>query len=149
LLEIAGANKAKLIVIAIGDEKKRMELVETIKTHFPNLQMLVRSSNRWEAYDLMNAGMLHIYRETLDTSLRVGVDVMKMLGYAPETTERLARRFFEHDEKTLKRLSAIRNDEEYISAARKVTQELALLMKEDQGVTEIGTPATVRAYSNS
>jgi CPA2 family monovalent cation:H+ antiporter-2 len=149
LLEIAGANKAKLIVIAIGDEKKRMELVETIKTHFPNLQMLVRSSNRWEAYDLMNAGMLHIYRETLDTSLRVGVDVMKMLGYAPETTERLARRFFEHDEKTLKRLSAIRNDEEYISAARKVTQELALLMKEDQGVTEMGTPATVRAYSNS
>lgn len=135
LLEIAGANKAKLIVIAIDDSKKRLEMIETIKKHFPNLQMLVRSKDRWDAYDLMNAGMLHIYRESLDTSLRVGVDVMKMLGYSPEGTERLARRFFEHDEKTLKRLSAIRNDEEYINAARKVVEELALLMKEDEDVS--------------
>jgi CPA2 family monovalent cation:H+ antiporter-2 len=135
LLEIAGARKAKLIVIAIGDSKKRLEMIETIKTSFPNLQMLVRSSDRWDAYDLMNAGMLHIYRESLDTSLRMGVDVMKMLGYAPEVTDRLAKRFFEHDEKTLKRLSTIRNDEEYISAARKVVEELELLMKEDEDVT--------------
>jgi len=136
LLEIAGAHKAKLIVIAIGDEKKRLEMAETIKKNFPNLQMLVRSTNRWDAYDLMNAGMLHIYRETLDTSLRVGVDVMKMLGYQPESAQRLARRFFEHDEKTLKRLSAIRNDDEYINAARKVREELRLLMQEDEQVTE-------------
>lgn len=136
LLEIAGANKAKLIIIAIGDEKKRLEMIDTIKKHFPNLQMLVRSTNRWDAYDLMNAGMLHIYRETLDTSLRVGTDVMKMLGYAPEYVERSAKTFFVHDEKALKRLSTIRNDDEYINAVRKSVEDLDLLMKEDRAVNE-------------
>lgn len=148
LLEIAGARKARLIVIAIDDSKKRLEMIETIKTNFPNLQMLVRSSDRWDAYDLMNAGMLHIYRESLDTSLRLGVDVMKMLGYAPEVTDRLAKRFFEHDEKTLKRLSTIRNDEEYISAARKVVEELELLMKEDEGVAVDKTQMAIQ-YDNA
>lgn len=136
LLEIAGANKAKLIIIAIGDQKKRLEVIETIKKHFPNLQMLVRSSNRYDAYDLMNAGMLHIYRETLDTSLRVGVDAMKMLGYTPEVADRSAKTFFVHDEKALKYLSTIRNDEEYISAARKNMEELTMLVQADRVVQE-------------
>jgi hypothetical protein len=35
LLAIAGANKAKLIIIAISDEVKRLEMIETIKKHFP------------------------------------------------------------------------------------------------------------------
>lgn len=136
LLEIAGAQKAKLIVIAIGDSKKRLEVIETIKKHFPNLQMLVRSANRYDAYDLMNAGMLHIYRETLDTSLRVGVDALKMLGFTPEMADRSARTFFTHDEKALKYLSTIRNDEEYISAARRNMEELTQLVQADRLVQE-------------
>jgi CPA2 family monovalent cation:H+ antiporter-2 len=136
LLAIAGAHKAKLIVIAIGDQKKRLEMIETIKKHFPNLQMLVRSANRYDAYDLMNAGMLHIYRETLDTSLRVGVDVMKMLGYSTEIADRSAKTFFVHDEKALKYLSTIRNDEEYISAARRNMEELTMLVQADRVVQE-------------
>ncbi|NII25419.1 potassium transporter [Pseudoflavitalea sp. X16] len=136
LLAIAGAHKAKLIVIAIGDQKKRLEMIETIKKHFPNLQMLVRSANRYDAYDLMNAGMLYIYRETLDTSLRVGVDVMKMLGYSNEIADRSAKTFFVHDEKALKYLSTIRNDEEYISAARRNMEELTMLVQADRVVQE-------------
>jgi monovalent cation:proton antiporter-2 (CPA2) family protein len=136
LLEIAGAHKAKLIVIAIGDAKKRLEVIDTIKNHFPNLQMLVRSSNRWDAYDLMNAGMLHIYRETLDTSLRVGVDVMKILGFRAEVADTAAKTFFTHDEKALKYLSTIRNDEEYITAARSNMEELTQLVQADRAVQE-------------
>ncbi|WP_315821261.1 hypothetical protein [Paraflavitalea speifideaquila] len=41
----------------------------------------------------MNAGMLHIYRETLDTSLRVGVDVLKILGYTADIADRAAKTF--------------------------------------------------------
>lgn len=136
LLEIAGAHKARLIVIAIGDAKKRLEVIDTIKNHFPNLQMLVRSANRYDAYDLMNAGMLHIYRETLDTSLRVGVDVMKILGFRPEVADNAAKTFFTHDEKALKYLSTIRNDEEYITAARSNMEELTRLVQADRAVQE-------------
>ncbi|QIP12260.1 potassium transporter [Spirosoma aureum] len=132
LLEIAGAAKAKVIVIAISDEEKRLELIETIKKHFPELHILVRSTNRYDAYDLMNAGILHIYRETLDTSLRLGVDVMKLLGHRAHEANRAAKMFFTHDERTLKRLSAIRNDEEYFYAVRQNQEELERVIQADR-----------------
>jgi Zn-dependent oligopeptidase len=79
----------------------------------------------------MNAGLLHIYRETLDTSLRVGVDAMSLLGYRKYTARHLANTFFKYDEQALKRLSAIRDQEVYINEIRKSTEELELLMASD------------------
>ncbi len=93
--------------------------------------MLVRSTNRFDAYDQMNAGMLHIYRETLDTSLRVGVDAMKFLGFRAYTAQRAARMFFKLDEANLKKLSSIRDRDEYILAAREKMEELELTIKAD------------------
>lgn len=72
LLQSAGAGEARIIIIAIDNAEKRLEMVETVKKHFPNLHVLVRSTNRYDAYDLMNAGLLHVYRESVDTSVRLG-----------------------------------------------------------------------------
>lgn len=131
LLHAAGAAEAKLIIIAIDDAAKRMEMVETIKKHFPNLHILVRASNRYDAYDLMNAGMLHVYRESVDTSVRLGVDAMKLLGFRSYTAKRLAKTFLHHDEKNMKKLAAIRNPDEYISTARQYIEEIELIIQAD------------------
>jgi monovalent cation:proton antiporter-2 (CPA2) family protein len=132
LLQSAGANEAKIIVIAISDAEKRLELIETVKKHFPHLHMLVRAENRDDAYDQMNAGMLHVYRETLDTSLRLGVDALTLLGHRAYTAKRLARLFLKHDERNLKKLAAIRNEEEYISEIRKNIEEIELIIQSDK-----------------
>jgi monovalent cation:proton antiporter-2 (CPA2) family protein len=131
LLDFAGAKDASIIIIAIGSSEKRLEVVETVKKHFPHLHMLVRSTNRYDAYEQMNAGLLHIYRETLDTSLRVGVDAMSLLGYRKYTARHLANTFFKYDEQALKKLSSIRDQEVYINEIRKSTGELELLMASD------------------
>ena len=135
LLEFAGAKDASIIIIAVGSPEKRGELVETVKKHFPHLHMLVRSSNRYEAYDQMNAGLLHIYRESLDTSLRVGVDAMSLLGYRKYTAKHLANTFFKYDEQALKKLSAIRDQELYINEIRRITEELELIIQSDRQFT--------------
>jgi CPA2 family monovalent cation:H+ antiporter-2 len=132
LLDIAGAGKAQMIIIAISDEEKRLEMIETVKKHFPNLHILVRSTNRNDAYDLMNAGIMHIYRETFDTSLRLGIDALKLLGHRAHEATRSAKTFFIHDERTLKHLSSIRNDEEYVTAVRQHIEELEIIMRADQ-----------------
>lgn len=137
LLEIAGAGRAQIIVIAIGDKDKRMEMIEMVKKHFPNLYILVRSENRNEAYDQMNAGIMHIYRETLDTSLRVGIDVMKLLGHSKYEATRSAKTFFTHDEKTLKYLASIRNEDDYISAVREKIEELEQVILADREAMRI------------
>jgi monovalent cation:proton antiporter-2 (CPA2) family protein len=132
LLESAGAATAKMIIISLEPSEKRLEIIETIKKHFPNLRMFVRATNRYDAYDLMNAGMLHVYRETIDTSLRLGVDVMKTLGLPQHTALRAARKFFIHDEANLKKLASIRDTEEYIVTARSYMEELEQTLRADR-----------------
>jgi voltage-gated potassium channel Kch len=68
LLHAAGADDAKIIIIALNPADKRLAMIETVKKHFPHLHIFTRAKDRNDAYDLMNAGMLHVYRETLDTS---------------------------------------------------------------------------------
>lgn len=132
ILLAAGAAEAKMIIIAVDDAEKRLQMIETIKKHFPDLQMLVRSSTREDTYDQMNAGILHIYRETIDTSLRMGVDAMKLLGYRAYTAQRAARTFLRYDEQKLKDLSKIRdNEKEYINQAREYIEELEAIIKTD------------------
>ncbi len=132
LLQAAGAGQARIIVITLEPSEKRLELIETIKKHFPNLRMLVRAENRYDAYDQMNAGMLHIYRETIDTSLRVGVDVMRFLGYRAYAAQRAAHMFLKYDEAKLKELAAVKNQDEYISRARGYIEELERLLQADK-----------------
>lgn len=131
LLKAAGAKEASIIVIAIDDAAKRLEMVATIKKHFPHLHMLVRSRNRYDAYDQMNAGLLHIYRETLDTSIKVGVDAMTILGFRKYTVHRMAKTFIKQDELNLKQLSSIRDREEYITEVKKYIEELEVVMQRD------------------
>ena len=114
-------------------EDKRLEMIDTIKKHFPNLRMLVRAKNRFDAYDQMNAGMLHIYRETIDTALRLGVDTMTMLGHRRYSAQRAARLFFKYDESFLKQLSAIKDPDEHTTAARAYIEEIEKMMQADAG----------------
>lgn len=131
LLRAAGAGHAKIIVIALEPPDKRLETIETVKKHFPDLRMFVRAKNRYDAYDLMNAGMLHVYRETMDTSLRLGVDVMKILGFNEQAAQDAAQKFLIYDEANLKHLSAIRDTEEYIVTARSYIEELDKMLRAD------------------
>lgn len=132
LLHAAGAAKAKLIIIALEPAEKRLELIETVKKHFPELRMLVRASNRYDAYDQMNAGMLHVYRETIDTALRVGVDSLRFLGLRQYAARRAARTFFRLDEANLKKLASIKDTDEYILSAREKIEELERVLQADQ-----------------
>lgn len=132
LLQSAGAEEARIIIIAIDSAEKRLEMIQTIKKHFPHLHMLVRATNRYDAYQLMNAGILHIYRETLDTSLRLGVEAMSLLGYRKYTAKRLARTFLKHDEQNMKKLASIQSTDEYVAEARKYIEEIELIIQSDR-----------------
>jgi CPA2 family monovalent cation:H+ antiporter-2/glutathione-regulated potassium-efflux system protein KefB len=94
---------------------------------------LVRASGNEDAFELMDLGVLHIYRETIDTSLRLGVDALRMLGLRAYKSSRSARTFLRQDEKTLKGLSALRDDKkQYISSMKERIEEMEKLMAADR-----------------
>ncbi|AQG78425.1 monovalent cation:proton antiporter-2 (CPA2) family protein [Spirosoma montaniterrae] len=133
LLASAGAADAKLIIIALDTPEKSLALVETVRRHFPQLKILVRAYDRDDAYEFMDAGIEHVYRETLDSSLRMGVDAMRLLGTRAYHAERSARLFRRHDEAALAELAAVRTDrKQYFSTARRRIRELEQLISSDE-----------------
>ncbi|GAB3909744.1 monovalent cation:proton antiporter-2 (CPA2) family protein [Larkinella knui] len=133
LLKSAGAEHAKLMIIALDSPEKALDLVETVKKHFPHLEILVKAIDRDDTYDFMDAGLTHVYRETVDSSLRMGVDAMTLLGFRAYQSQRAARLFLKHDEKALAELAAVRHDrKQYFSSARRRIRELEELLSSDE-----------------
>jgi CPA2 family monovalent cation:H+ antiporter-2 len=132
LLESAGAEDARILVIAIDGPGIVAQLVETVQKRFPHLELMVRARNRFDAYELIDAGVRNIYREHLDTSVRVGVDVLKMLGHRSYTATRAAQDFLKYDEAALRSLAPTRHDmQQYISSVRAEIQSQEELLRSD------------------
>ena len=132
LLRSAGAEEAKLLVIAIDDTDTTFTAAEMAKKHFPQLTILVRAKNRMDAYDLLDLGLKDIYRETLDTSVRMGGDVLRKLGRRAYTVQRAAQNFIKYDEASMLRLAEYRHDmQNYISNVREHIAEQEELLQND------------------
>lgn len=132
LLEAAGAREAKIFISAIDDPVSNFQLVQTLQKHFPDLQMMIRSKNRMDAYELMDAGVMNVYRETIDTSVRLGVDVLRRLGMRGYTAYRAGQNFIKYDEAALKKLAAHRHDiKDYILSVREQIALQEELLKND------------------
>jgi voltage-gated potassium channel Kch len=110
LLRSAGAEKAKLLIIAIDDADKSVQLTRTVQQEFPNLTMLVRAKDRDHAYQLINLGVRYIFRETLDSSLDLSVQALRLLGFGAYRAHRAARTFKAYDEESVRHLAAINHN---------------------------------------
>ena len=119
ILKAAGADRAKILVAAIDSPDVNFDLIEKIKKEFPGLRIMVRAKSRIDAYDLLDMGIEDIYRESLDTSVRLGVDVLIKLGFRKYSATRAGQNFIKYDEAALRTLAAHRHDQEsYIFSTR-------------------------------
>ena len=119
LLHAAGADTAKLIIIAIDDEEKSLLIVETVQKHFPKLQILARAAGRDHAYRLLHHGVDHIFRETLGSSLDLSVAALRALGFRAYEAQRSAKAFRDYDEQTVRELAQYSEDESQLIAQAK------------------------------
>jgi len=94
---------------------------------------MARAFDWQDAHDLLEAGVQHVYREALDSSLRLGEDALRLLGFRAYRAHRAARRFLRHDEESLRELTSHRKDGQgYLSAVRHRIQDLERLFDLDR-----------------
>lgn len=137
LLENAGLEHAKILIAALDHPEKQQELIRNVKHHYPNIQIVARAGDREEAYDLKEMGLEYIYRETRETAVKLGGDVLKLLGTRSYAAERAKNIFLAHDDETFQELFALRKDRvQYISLAKQRNTELERLMFVDLGKEE-------------
>jgi CPA2 family monovalent cation:H+ antiporter-2 len=133
ILKAAGAEDAKFIICTINDEAGSHTLAEVVQKHFPQAQLFVRTKHRYHTYDLMEKGVTKTYRETLHTSVFMGVDVLKSMGYRSYTATRKAQEFLKYDEAAIKRLSEVwKEKDNYILSVKEEMELQEKLLKDDK-----------------
>ena len=132
ILRAAGAEHAKIFVLAIDDVEASMRTAESVVRDFPHLKIIARARNRRHAYNLMDLGIEHIFRETLLSSLAMSEQILGSLGLSDTDIEMISSSFRERDERLLLEQHAIHHSEEQlIQSARDTAEELESLLRND------------------
>jgi voltage-gated potassium channel Kch len=132
LLKAAGAEEAKLLIIAVDDPAKTIEIVETAKKNFPHLQILARSHSYLDAYELFDLGVEQVYRETFDTALRIGADALTIMGQRAYKAQRASLSFRKHNERFIKEMASHRKDHiEWIRRLKQRIEDIEQIMTDE------------------
>ena len=132
MLRAAGAGSAEVLVLAIDDVEASVRAVQIVRRHFPHLRVLARARNRQHAFQLMDAGVERIWRETFGSSLELAQQALVELGTDAETAATQVRMFRQHDESTLQAQAAVKDDEaKLIASAQASARQLESLFEAD------------------
>ncbi|MFN0098646.1 MAG: monovalent cation:proton antiporter-2 (CPA2) family protein [Gemmatimonadaceae bacterium] len=132
VMRSAGAERAKLVILCLGDAETNLALAKSIRKHFPHLTILARAAGRLAAYELIESGVTNVYRESLDSAMRLGADALRMLGRRGHASWRAAQHFRRRDEENMRRLALIFRDRAtHLSLAREAIADLEASMRAD------------------
>jgi monovalent cation:proton antiporter-2 (CPA2) family protein len=132
VLRVAGADVAKMIVIAVGNQEKSLKVIELCRKHFPHLKIYSRAKGRREAYEQKKAGADFVMRETLGSAVILGREALMGLGYRKYQAHRTATAFYHYDSQHLEDLAEVWGDKQYVLKAAERAEMLEEVLKADQ-----------------
>ncbi len=80
LLHAAHLDKAKLVVIAFGEDKQSLEVIQKVRSLAPKVPILVRTRNDDQLANLKAAGADEVVPESLEGSLMLVSQVLSLTG---------------------------------------------------------------------
>jgi len=132
LLRAAGAEHARVLVLAFADIETSVRTAQSVMRHFPNIKIVARARNRRHEYKLMDIGVEHIFRETFLSSVALGKQVMINLGIDAKDASRLADAFETYDRELIIQQHAVHHDEEQlIQTVKDAAREFETLVDHD------------------
>ena len=145
LLRIAGAEHARVLVVAVDDPEQSLKIVTLARKHFPQLQLVARARDltHWNA--LRDLGVTLVQRELFESSLESARTVLELMGQSPTRAQEMTRRFREHNIALADRMYPHHKDRaKMVAVAREGRAQLAEQMaKERQEHTEREAKAQV------
>ena len=136
LLESAGAGSARVLIVAIDNSEKTLEIVELARRHFPHLRIVARARERRDAMTLLKAGADEVVRETFEGAVQMSRRALEFLGTRPFAARQAAKRFETYDIALMRDWTRMEEqgigEKERIERVRKATEDLANLLAEDE-----------------
>lgn len=133
LLEAAGIEHAKVILVAVDGEDDALKICELVKEHFPEVKVIARARNRFTAIKLFNLGVQTNVREVFSGGLEAALMLLQAYGMDDQEAKNLIDIFAAHDKQLLD--NTITEDvdfEELIKISKQGRLELQHLFEEDK-----------------
>lgn len=133
LLESAGAERARILVVAIDGMEDSLALIDSVRARFPHLQIYARARHVSHVYQLKDRGVHLFEREVFEGSLLLGRRVLEGLGFDPVQARSVALRFRRHNIAAIERFYPHYTDQKkLVSLARQARDELEEMFRQDR-----------------
>lgn len=133
LLRAAGAEKARVLVIAIDDMKASLKTAAVAQQNFPHLKIFARARNREHVFRLLDLGVTRVWRETYGSSLEMAEGVLEEFGVPTPRVKRTMRRFRTYDEALLLEQHKVYQDEtQLIDVSKRAQKQLIATLEADR-----------------
>lgn len=99
VLRASGAGEAETILVCVDKQEVADRIVEVVKAEFPLTKLFVRAYDRGHAIRLVQAGVEYQIRETFESALVFGYQVLIDLGFSHQEAEETIDDVRKRDEK--------------------------------------------------
>ena len=139
-LRIAGAEHARVLVVAVDDPEQSLKIVTLARKHFPQLQLVARARDltHWNA--LRDLGVTLVQRELFESSLASARTVLELMGQSPTRAQEMTRRFREHNITLADRMYPHHKDRAKMVAVAEGRAQLAEQMAKAPGTSPSAKP---------
>ncbi len=133
LLRIAGAEHARILVVAVDDPDQSVQIARLAREHFPHLQVVARARDITHWNRLRDLGVTLVQRELFESSLQSAHTVLGLMGLTPEQATAITQRFRTHNIALADRMYPHHKDRaKFIAVAREGRSQLAEQMAKER-----------------
>jgi len=137
LLETAGIEQAKIILIAVDGEDEGLKIAELVHHNFPQVRIIARARNRFAARRYAEMGVILYVRELFAGGLEAAGMLLTEYGFSDEQVKDMVDIFAKHDKALLdKTVHEQMSMDDLIKTSKQGREELATLFKRDRHLSE-------------
>lgn len=137
LLETAGIEQAKILLIAVDGEDEGLKIAELVHHNFPHVRIIARARNRFAARRYAEMGVNHYVRELFAGGLEAASMLLTEYGFSDEQVRDMVDIFAKHDKTLLDRtVHEQMSMDDLIKTSKQGREELATLFKRDRHLNE-------------
>ena len=135
LLRTAGAETAKILVIAVDDVAQSLKIVDLVQAHFPQLTIVARARDVTHWNQLRDRHVMLVQRELFESSLCSARSVLELLGFDADAASQSIGRFRQHNLELFEKLHPHYKDSaKLIALTKQGRQQLEAQMAQEHEV---------------
>lgn len=150
LLRTAGAGRAKILVVAVDDVEQSLAIVDLVREHFPQLQIVARARDVTHWNKLRERGVMQVQRELFESSLLSARSVLELLGHESLDVQQTIARFRQHNLELFEKMHPYFKDRnKLIAVAKQGRLQLEEQMAQERAQRMEAASSSVQASSTN